>query len=126
MPIYSEDHEAREMAIDIIRTLNDYFSHIDIDRVFFVRTRKSRSRAIARIHSLSTIWRYVLNEKPMYIIEVIDENFSSLDHEDKIKVLIHELLHIPKKFSGGLRPHGRYVNRYIVEKLYRIYSERRL
>jgi len=126
VPMYSEDHEVREMAIDIIRTLNDYFSHIDIDRVFFVRTRKSRSRAIARIHSLSTIWRYVLNEKPMYIIEVIDENFSSLNHEDKIKVLIHELLHIPKKFSGGLRPHGKYVNRYIVEKLYRIYSERRL
>lgn len=126
MPKYSEDLETREMTLDIIRTLNDYFSYIDMSRIFFIRTRKSRSRAIARIHSLPNIWRYVLNEKPLYIIEVIDENFSSLNHEKKIKVLIHELLHIPKRFSGGLRPHGKYVNRYIVEKLYRIYIERSL
>ncbi len=65
-----------------------------------------------------------LGVKPMYIIEVLEENYSSLSLDEKIRVLIHELLHIPKKFSGGLRPHGRYVNRRLVNKLFNVFVER--
>jgi predicted metallopeptidase len=42
-----------------------------------------------------------------------------MSKEDKEKTLIHELLHIPGGFSGGFRPHKGYVERKIVEQLYR-------
>jgi predicted metallopeptidase len=42
-------------------------------------------------------------------------------------VLIHELLHIPKTFSGALRPHEGSVkiNERTVGELHRIYKERK-
>ncbi len=61
----------------------------------------------------------------MYIIEVIGEKYDRLDMVGKVKIIIHELLHIPKRFSGGLRPHGKYVNNRIVNKLLKIYLSRR-
>jgi len=51
----------------------------------------ARSRALARISALPSIWRIVLGLQPMYIIEVIDRNFNKLSSEDKVKVLIHEI-----------------------------------
>jgi len=43
--------------------------------------------------------------------------YARLSEEDKLKVLLHEILHIPKTFSGGLRPHGNKVNDREVERL---------
>jgi len=41
-----------------------------------------------------------------------------LPDEEKDKTLIHELLHIPKKFKGGFRPHKGYITRRKIEQLY--------
>lgn len=60
----------------------------------------------------------------MYVIETLSENYDHLPIDDKIRVLIHELLHIPSRFSGGLRPHGKFVNRRLVNKLYREFGKR--
>jgi predicted metallopeptidase len=46
-----------------------------------------------------------------------------LSYEDIIRVLIHEILHIPYNFSGGLRSHGKKVNSREVNKLYKKYFE---
>ena len=113
------------MVIDIVNTLRDFFPNINVENVKVVVCKKCRSKAVARIYALPSIWRFVLNADPMYVIEVIDQNFSMLSEDEKIKVLIHELLHIPKNFSGGLRPHGKYVNSFVVEKLFREYLRRR-
>ena len=48
-----------------------------------------------------------------------------MSFEDKEKTLIHELLHIPGGFSGGFRPHKGYVERKIVNKLYKKLQKRR-
>ena len=41
--------------------------------------------------------------------------------EEKVKTLIHELMHIPKAFGGGFRHHD-VVNRKNVENLYKRYA----
>ena len=122
---YEIAEDVEKLARDIVYRLSDYFGHVNIDRVKFIRSIGSRSSAIARIHGLPRIWRYVLNIEPMYIIEVISEKYDQLSTEEKVKIIIHELLHIPIKFSGGLRPHGKYVNYRIVNKLLRTYLRRR-
>ncbi len=122
---YEIAEDVEKLARDIVYRLSDYFGHVNIDRVKFIRSIGSRSSAVARIHGLPRIWRYVLNIEPMYIIEVISEKYDQLSTEEKVKIIIHELLHIPAKFSGGLRPHGKYVNYRIVNKLLRIYLRRR-
>jgi predicted metallopeptidase len=122
---YFFDPELESLVRDVVRTLRDYFFYIDVERVRVVVCRNCRSRALARIHYLPTVWRLVLGLKPMYVIEVIEGNFNSLTYEEKVRVVIHELLHIPKGFSGGLRPHGRYVSSYVVERLLKEYFRRK-
>jgi predicted metallopeptidase len=96
------------------------FFHVVPQFVFCVRSRGSKAkRTIARIHGLGKIWQGVLNLPPSYTIEVISEIYDRMSEEDKEKTLIHELLHIPGGFSGGFRPHKGYVERKIVERLYK-------
>lgn len=105
--------------------VNLSFTHADPERIFCFRSTGSSGRATARIWSLPTIWQQALGEKPGYCLEVISERFDRLSADNQEKVLIHELLHIPKTFSGSLSPHRnpfrRTFRRYqdIVENLYR-------
>ena len=41
------------------------------------------------------------------MIEVISERFDNLPKEKQDEILVHELQHIPKKFTGGLRKHDK-------------------
>jgi len=69
------------------------------------RSTGSSSRARARIWSFPKIWQIALNLEPHYCIEVVSRHFDNLSLKDQERVLIHELLHIPKNFSGALVPH---------------------
>ncbi|MDK6028954.1 putative metallopeptidase [Ignisphaera sp. 4213-co] len=122
---YFYDNNLEMLLKDVVNTLKDYFPNIKIDNVKVVVCRNCKSKALARIYMLPPVWRFVLGLEPMYVIEVIEKNFSLLTQSEKIKVFIHELLHIPKNFSGGLRPHGKYVNSYLVDKLYKEYVKRK-
>ncbi len=121
---YEDAPDVFDIVTNIVNTLR--LTHIDLSRIKCMRSRGSRSEAIARIHGLPRIWQKALEIKPYYVIEVLSEKFDNLPYEGKIKVLLHELLHIPKTFSGGLRSHGRYVNSSLVDKLYREYISRRI
>ncbi len=81
------------------------FSHIKTARVFCFRTYGSKSRSYARIWAMPKIFQTALGINPAYVIEVLSKHFDRLDEDEKKKVLIHELLHIPKNFSGSLVPH---------------------
>ncbi len=98
------------MADDITRRIEEILSKIDMSHVTFsqlrcIRSFGSVSRARARIWSFPTVWQLALGLKPHYVIEVIAEHFDHLPFEEQTKILIHELLHIPRTFSGALRPH---------------------
>lgn len=80
-------------------------SHIKAENLYCFRSFGSKSQARARIWSLPRIWQMALRTKPGYCIEVLSEKFHKLSENDQTKVLIHELLHIPRTFSGALLPH---------------------
>lgn len=80
-------------------------SYVDASAIFCFRSTGSSGRAIARIWSLPTIWQKALHVPPGYCLEVIAEKFDRLSLPEQEKVLIHELLHIPKTFSGAVVAH---------------------
>lgn len=95
--------------------------HILAKQLIIYRSRGSTGRAIARIWSLPRVWQQALDISPHYVIEVISERFDKLRPEDQDRTLIHELMHIPKTFSGALVSHrGRNhrIDRRTVEILY--------
>jgi len=119
-----------EIAPDILALIkkilySDLFPHIDSNKITAIRGRGTTSRAIARIWSLPRPWQMALSVNPQYIIEVIAERFDKMRIEDQERTLIHELMHIPKSFSGALTPHrnrGRHVNSRNVEVIYQQYK----
>ncbi len=117
--------DVRLLAEKIILSLN--FSHIKKERLFFYRSFSSKTRALARIWSFPSLWQEALNLPSYYIIEVVSEKFDKLDPEQQAKVLIHELLHIPKTFSGALLPHrtGTFkLSQRTVNKMYQEYKKK--
>ena len=125
MPLkYVEAPDVKRLVDEIIGSL-DLF-HVVPQFVYCYRSKGSKSkRTVARIHGLGKIWQEALLKPPAYVIEVISERYDSLSEEEKEKTIIHELLHIPKGFSGGFRPHKGYINKKRVEKLHRILAEKR-
>ncbi len=99
-----------DFAKDITDRINFLTSELELDyikpgQIYSFRSRGSSGRATARIWSLPTIWQLALNIEPHYCLEVISERFDKLSPDEQEKVLIHELMHIPKTFSGALVPH---------------------
>lgn len=99
-----------ENADDVLNDLKKVLAVLDlpyikIDRVFCYRTKGSKVRAYARTWAMPKIFQRALSIQPAYIIEVLSKHYDKLDEDNKKKVLIHELLHIPKNFSGALLPH---------------------
>ena len=122
---YEEASAVKRLVNEIVDRL-DLF-HIVPQFVYCCRSRGSKSRGtVARIHGLSRIWQEVLLRPPAYVIEVISERYDRLSEEEKEKTLIHEILHIPKGFSGGFRPHKGYINSKRIEKLHQRLLEKRL
>lgn len=100
---WTKDSQIQEEMGQIVASLG--LSHINEKRVFCYRTSGSKARAYARIWSFPKIFQEVLVIEPAYVMEIISEKFDKLDQNNKKKVIIHELLHIPKNFSGSLLPH---------------------
>ena len=82
-------------------------NYIKADAVHAFRSTGTKTRAYARIWGLSRIFQLALGINPNYVIEVISEKFDKLKDSQKDEILIHELVHIPKSFSGSLAPHRR-------------------
>ena len=92
------------------------FPHLQPEAIFCVSSKGAKTRAIARIYSFPKVWQVALKIKPKYVIEVISEKFDKLSQEQKDRVLIHELMHIPKTFSGALVPHKCFGRKLICAK----------
>ncbi|MBI2430893.1 MAG: metallopeptidase [Candidatus Levybacteria bacterium] len=120
-----EWEEADDVKKDIAGLLKIIdFPYIDPKRIYCYRTYGSKSRSYARIWSFPKIFQHALKIDASYVIEVLSKYYDKLDANQQKKVLIHELLHIPKNFSGALLPHrsrGRHLNKQ-VNKLFEEYK----
>lgn len=117
--VFNHAPDVKKEIDQLVKNLE--FGHITALQIFCFRSYGSSSRAIARIWSFPRIWQLALNLPPNYIIEVIAERFDRLSPQDKTKVLIHELLHIPQSFSGALVPHhnrGETINQRRVDRIF--------
>ncbi len=115
---YQSAPEIKKQIEFLIKQLK--MTHIDVERIHCIRSFNAKTRAYARIWGMSKLFYEVAGIKPHYIIEVNAKKFDKLSDREKIKTLIHELLHIPKTFSGALLSHrGRYhrINNQTVEKI---------
>lgn len=115
--------DIKKEILKILEVLN--LPHIDSSRIFCFRTQGSKSRSYARIWSFPKIFQTALGIKSAYVIEVLSKHFDKLGADEQKKVLIHELLHIPKNFSGALLPHrgrGRHLGS-LVNKLFKEYKK---
>ena len=121
---YFEAQDVKLLDDEVIDRLE--FSHVVPKSVYCYRSKGSKSRRIiARIHGFGKIWQQALGLPPAYVIEVISERYDKLCQEDKEKTVIHELMHIPRGFRGGFRPHKGYVSRQQVERMYSEYKKRK-
>ncbi|RMD67586.1 metallopeptidase [Candidatus Pacearchaeota archaeon] len=112
--------DLQERMEEIARTLG--MSHLDLSRVKCIRSYGSGSRStIARCHTIGKVMQLAMGIKAFYAIEFL-ERFDRLPKDEQDKVIIHELMHIPKSFGGGFRHHD-YVCEKNVEVLYKKYVE---
>jgi|SRR3989344_4702123 len=116
---YEPAPEIQIIAEEISKLL---FPHVKLDRIKCFRSSGTSSRGtIARCHTIGKLMQKAMDVKAFYALEFISERFDRLKEEDKIKVIIHELMHIPATFGGGFRHHDHVCDKNI-EKNYRAYK----
>ena len=104
---YSKAPEIKKQIKILVKELN--YDYIKVNNIHCIRSFDAKTRAYARIWGMAKLFKEVVGIEPHYIIEVNARRFDKLNPREQIKTLIHELMHIPKTFSGALLPHrGRY------------------
>lgn len=115
-------------APDVKKRVNYLLRAIRIDwvnpyNVICFRSNNANTRAYARIWGLGKIWQLALKLEPHYVIEVISEKFDGLSTVEQDKILLHEITHIPKNFSGSLVPHIRRGKRNFHDQVDRLIAQ---
>lgn len=124
MKVKFEKAEDVQQIIKNIMTV--LFPQYNKHRVIALRSFGSKANAYARIWSMPRVWQIALDIKPFYVIEILSEHFDTLPYDEKERVIIHELLHLPSTFSGALLPHkfkSKRIDRRTVNKLYKEYKK---
>ena len=96
-------------------------AHIDLNRIECLRSfGSSTKRTIARCHALGKMMQKAMKTPAFYAIEFL-ELFDRMPQKEQDKVIIHELMHIPKSFGGGFRHHD-FVCEQNVDIMYEKYA----
>lgn len=117
---YSEDLQKQAEEISTL-----IFPHVKITDIKCFRSYGTSSRrTIARCHTIGKLMQKALGRKGFYVLEFISERFDKLDDEEKTKVIIHELMHIPNTFGGGFKHHN-FVTEKNVNLMYKEYKKKK-
>ncbi len=119
---YEFAEDLQKEAEEISRIL---FPHVDLINIKCFRSYGTSSRrTIARCHALGKLMQRALSRKAFYALEFLSERFDKMSEEEKTKVIIHELMHIPICFGGGFKHHD-FVTERNVKKYYQEYQKRK-
>ncbi len=119
---YEFAEDIQKIAEEISKML---FPHVKMNRVMCFKSYGTSSRnTIARCHALGKLMQKAMGVSAFYALEFLSERFDKLNEEDKIKTIIHELMHIPKSFGGGFKHHD-FVCERNVNKYYKEYNKRK-
>ena len=117
---YEFSNSLQVLAEDIC---NRVFPYVKIDRIKCYRSYgSSTKRTIARCHALGKLMQVAMDVDAFYALEFLGEKFNSMSTEGKIKIVIHELMHIPESFGGGFKHHDIVTDRS-VNNCYKLYLE---
>ena len=117
---FSENLQSTAEEISLI-----LFPHVRIENVkCFKSYGTSSKRTIARCHALGKLMQKALDIQAHYVLEFLSERFDKLNEEEKIKVIMHELMHIPKTFGGGFKHHNVVTNKN-VNLYYKTYKNKK-
>ncbi len=101
---YEEAPDLKGRMDDIVKVLG--MNHIDLSRIGCLRSYgSSTKRTIARCHALGKVMQKAMKTKAFYAIEFL-ERFNKMSKKEQDKVIIHELMHVPKTFGGGYGTKG--------------------
>lgn len=115
-----------DYAEDLQKRMEEIAKFLEMDYIAVERVKCFRSsgsstkRTIARCHTIGKLMQKAIGIKAHYAIEFL-ERFERLSREEQDKVIIHELMHIPKTFGGGFRQHD-YVCDQNVNLLHRKFA----
>ncbi len=119
---YEFAQDIQEKAEEISKML---FPHVQMDSVKCFRSFGTSSKlTIARCHAIGKVLQKALDRKAFYALEFLSERFDKFDEEEKIKIIMHELMHIPKAFGGGFKHHDFVCNKNI-NMYYKEYKEKK-
>jgi predicted metallopeptidase len=103
--------DLQEKAEEISKLL---FPHIILERVKCFRSYGTSSKGtIARCHTLGKLMQKAIGVKAHYALEFLSERFDKFDEKEKLKIIIHELMHIPHTFGGGFKHHNHVTNKNV-------------
>src|SRR3989338_7369114 len=116
---YIDAPDLKKRVDEIAVTLG--MSHVNLARVACLRSYgSSTKRTIARCHALGKMMQKAMDTQAFYAIEFL-ELFEKMSEKEQDKVIIHELMHIPKSFGGGFRHHD-FVCEQNVDIMYEKYA----
>jgi len=119
---YEYAPDLQEKAEDFCRVL---LPHVKVNRIKCFRSYgTSTKRTIARCHALGKIMQKAMGTDAFYVLEFLAERFERMTQQDKEKVILHELMHIPKTFGGGFKHHD-WVTDKNIDKLYKEYENQK-
>ena len=119
---YEFAQDLQYIAEDISKIL---FPHVKLNRIMCFRSYGTSSRnTIARCHALGKLMQKAMGTEAFYALEFLSERFDKFDKEEQLKIIIHELMHIPKTFGGGFKHHN-WVTERNVNMFFKEYKKRK-
>ena len=97
---------APDLQVIAERVSRVLFPHVKIERIKCLRSYGTSTKyTYARCHALGKLMQAAMHTRAFYALEFISEKFDKLDQEEQLKIIIHELMHIPFTFGGGFKYH---------------------